>query len=439
MKQAGAVRLVSTGEPTTARPPKPAASPPGAIKNGTAASGHPRSGWSLPESPRRADEPGWSVRVVTSEPEFAGLEASWSELHARCVDRSVFLSHEWVYSWWTAYRPRAELAIVVVEDGGRPVGIAPMMITDERRAGFTVRVLRFIGDANEATGHIRETDHIGLIVAGEARAEVVHMLLAAVARLRWDAAEFNQVPEASETTRELLAWTALMKLACEIEVVPCPVRRLPSTYEALLASLPSRLRTSVRSSRRKLQQQHAFEFGLHVREDALDEALATFFRNHESRWRGKGQEGAFVHPARRLFYALLTPRLLRRGWLRFFHLTLDGRVVAQQYCFAVDGTVMLLQEGFDFAHAQDNVGNVLRACVFEHLIESGAECYDFLAGDSRHKQSWSDGVVNDLRIACARPTWRGWLCSSLPRARSRVSAALQRWQDRLQRRSRAPA
>jgi CelD/BcsL family acetyltransferase involved in cellulose biosynthesis len=393
----------------------------------------------LPIAPNGDPATGTKARRIGSDREFAALEPAWSELHARCADRSVFLSHEWLHAWWTAYRPRAELAIVVVENGGRLLGIAPMMIIQERRAGVAVRVLRFIGDANEATGHIRETDHIGFIVEREKRAEVVHALLAAIARLRWDAAEFNQVPEASETTRELLAWIALMKLACQIEVVPCPVRRLPPTYEALLASLPSRLRTSVRSSRRKLQERHAVEFGLHAREDGLDAALAAFFRNHESRWRGKGQEGAFVHPARRQFYALLTPRLLRRGWLRFFHLSLDGRVVAQQYCFAVDGTVMLLQEGFDFAHAQDNVGNVLRACVFEHLIETGAECYDFLAGDSRHKQSWSDGVVNDLRIACARPTWRGWLSRTLPRAGHRLKAVARRWRDRLQRTRRAPA
>ena len=97
-------------------------------------------------------------------------------------------------------------------------------------------------------------------------------------------------------------------------------------------------------------------------------------------------------------YERLTPALLGRGWLRFFYLKLDDRIVAQQYCFSLDGTVMLLQEGFDFKRAGDNVGNVLRARVFQHLIESGAACYDFLAGTSRHKQNWSDGTLTDLRI-----------------------------------------
>jgi hypothetical protein len=77
------------------------------------------------------------------------------------------------------------------------------------------------------------------------------------------------------------------------------------------------------------------------------------------------------------------------------------------------------------------VGNVLRANVFEHLIMTGAECYDFLAGASRHKASWSDGVVNDLCIRCAQPSWRGWLFFWSPLLLERARAALRPWRDRL--------
>jgi hypothetical protein len=297
-----------------------------------------------------------------------------------------------------------------------------------------VRVLRLIGDANEATGHIRETDHSGFIVDRAHCSSVVHALLAAIWRLRWDIAEFNQLPEVSDRTHALRQWLESVGLPVSIEVSPCPIRRVPATYELLLAELPSRLRTSVRSSRRKLQQSHAVAFGLHDREDGLADALERLFENHTSRWRGKGQDGAFAQAERRDFYARLTPRLLRRGWLHFYYLALDGRVVAQQYCFGIDRTVMLLQEGFDFAYANDNVGNVLRACVFEHLIDAGAECYDFLAGSSRHKQNWSDGVVNDLRIACTRATLRGRLYRALSSTRDRVRELALPWRERLDRR-----
>jgi CelD/BcsL family acetyltransferase involved in cellulose biosynthesis len=239
----------------------------------------------------------------------------------------------------------------------------------------------------------------------------------------------------SATSQASASIAASSRGSAAVDRAPCPVRRLPARFDDVLASLPSRLRTSVRSSTKKLQQKHAVGLGLVTEEDELPAALETFFANHASRWQGKGQAGAFADARRCAFYARLSPRLLRRGWLRFFALTLDGRAVAQQYCFAVDGTVMLLQEGFDFAHAADNVGNVLRAKVFEHLIASGATCYDFLAGTSRHKQSWSDGVVHDLRIRCARRSLKGWLFHAVPCHVERAKDALRPWSDRLRRRA----
>jgi CelD/BcsL family acetyltransferase involved in cellulose biosynthesis len=366
----------------------------------------------------------WTTRVVRATATFEALEPRWTHLLGECIEPSVFLSHDWLYAWWTAYRPAAELAIVLVEDRGELRGVAPLMIETRRRAGLSVRVLRFIGDG---TG---ETDHMHFLVARAARDEVLPRLLDAIAALDWDVAEFNQMPEAAATTAALLAWIDARRLDRHVERVPCPVRHLPAAKDAVLAALPARLRTSIRSSRRKLQQRHVVEFGRHDRPEEVADALEAFFANHASRWQGKGQAGAFAHAARRGFYERVTPRLLARGWLRFFHMKLDGRPVAQQYCFALDGTVMLLQEGFDYAHAADNVGNVLRSLVFEHLVESGAACYDFLAGSSRHKQAWSDATVIDLRIACARRSWRGWLFHGMPCALARAKDRVRPWRDR---------
>ena len=367
----------------------------------------------------------WTTRVIRSTAEFEDAREAWSALLAESVDANVFMSHEWLFAWWTAYQPDAELAIVVVEYGGRVRGIAPMMIQTVARGGVRARWLRFIGDG---TG---ETDHINLLAPATGRAQVLQALLREVAAMDWDVAEFNQLPEASANTEDLLRWIDGSGLKCTVSSSPCPIRLLPGSHEALLSSLPSRLRTSLRSSTRKLREAHSLEFGRHQDAEELDSALRTFFENHESRWQGKGKPGAFSNPRRQRFYEQLTPRLLERGWLRFFFLKLDGRPVAQQYCFALDGTVMLLQEGFDFSRAQDNVGNVLRSMVFEHLIQSGAVCYDFLAGSSRHKQSWSDGTVDDLQIRCARRSLRGWLFFSVPLLIDRFKDRLRPWRDRL--------
>lgn len=361
----------------------------------------------------------YRLKTIRDGQEFDALCERWNELWSHSVDANIFMSHAWLSSWWNAYRPSASLQVVLAETGGKLVGIAPLMAAVERTAGWPVRKLRFIGDGTA------ETDHMNFIVTQERREQTLNVMLEAIAGLEWDVAHFNQMPEESANTRETLAFVRARRWLVDVSAAPSPLRHLPATYEDLLRTMPSRLRTSIRTSRRKIQENHKIEFGLHATLEELPSSLDSLFRNHAGRWQTKGEAGVFADPRKRDFYALLSPLLLASGALRFYYLKADGRIVAQQYCFEHRGTVMLLQEGFDPSFARENVGNVLRSMVFEHLIASGSHTYDFLAGVSRHKRSWSNSEPNDLRIGCARKTLSGSVAHFLPRGLSRLKRGLR--------------
>jgi CelD/BcsL family acetyltransferase involved in cellulose biosynthesis len=362
---------------------------------------------------------------LTTLDQLRDLSESWDALIEHASDANTFLTPAWLLSWWEAYRPPASLMAISASLEGRLVGLAPMMLKVERRHGVAMRCLRFIGDGTF------ETDH-STLVADAAEPERVHVaLLDELLRQPWDVAVLANVPESSHLARVLPDWCQRSRLLAETTSVPCPLRAVPESFEALLASLPSRFRTSIRSTRRKLAGANEVEFGLHDDPAEFGAALQALFDNHESRWRAKGQSGVFVKPQRREFYSILTRRLHERGALRFFYLKLDGRIVAQEYCFAHGRTVYLLQEGFDFALAQQNIGNALRSHVFEYLIEHRYAAYDFLAGVSRHKQSWSDSMPNDVTFTIARPTMKGRLAHYAPRLIERAKDGLRPLRDRI--------
>jgi len=355
------------------------------------------------------------VFLLSESDAFANARPRWSALLQRSVGANVFMSFEWLHSWWVAYRPRAELRIAIVESAeGTTLGIAPLMLSRERQAGVPVRVLRFIGDGSW------ETDHMSFLIHEDAVAPVCNALSGAVEQMSWDIACLNQMPERSAVTACVMQWSQNRLWRRSVEKVPCPRTRLPSDHAALLKTLAPRFRTALRASKRRLEEHHQIEFGTHGAAEELPYALETLFRNHSSRWRAKGERGVFEDRDKREFYRILAPLLLERGWLRFYFLRLDGAIVAQEFCFALDRAVMLLQEGFDYAHARDNVGNILRARVMEHLMNEGASEYDFLAGTSRHKQTWSNDTTYDLRLRIVRPTIRGRLHSILHAASTAV-------------------
>jgi CelD/BcsL family acetyltransferase involved in cellulose biosynthesis len=367
------------------------------------------------------------LESVESTLDFARLAPQWSQLIGRAAHASTFLTPEWLLSWWEAYQPPARLRILAAFRDDELVGVAPLMIVREKRLGVPLNCLRFIGDGSS------ETDHMDLILRADLADPVRSALLEALEALPWDLAVLSNMPEQSASPQLFKGWARRRNYRTDEVAAGCPVRTLPETYEALLASMPARFRTSVRSTRRKLAAEHRLEFGLHEEPSEFPQALDTLFVNHESRWRGRGRSGVFVDERRRDFYRRLTPRLHALGALRFFFLRLDDRIVAQEYCFAHDGVVYLLQEGFDFDLARKNIGNALRAQVFEYLISHRYRAYDFLAGVSRHKLNWADATPNDVTLTIARRSLRGSFGFQAPRAVEHLKDRLRPLRDRMRR------
>ena len=362
----------------------------------------------------------YTVRIVRSDAEFQALRCDWDRLLGQALDANTFMSFDWLEAWWSAYLPRARLCILLAERDGLVCGIAPMMLIRETGLGCAFRRLRFIGDGTW------ETDHMNFVVRANDHFRILAALLNAIDLLAWDVAHFSQMPGRSANTEQLLNFAKAKGWLLGTGEVPCPRRTLPGNCEDLMRSLPSRLRTGIRSARRNLEANHAVEFGMCTEDDELPALLQTLYRNHQSRWRGKGKEGVFVDERKRLFYSTIASRLLAAGSLRFYFLKLDGAVVAQQFCFQHGETVFLLQEGFDFDYANRHVGNVLRAMVFEHLISRGVRHYDFLAGTSRHKQSWSDSEPVDMNLRLCRPSILGHAAHHVPRWLAKAKHFMQR-------------
>jgi len=373
------------------------------------------------------------LELISDAAGLSALQPAWSTLLGHAADANTFLSPEWLLAWWESYQPAATIQALAAYEGENLVGLAPMMVMRESRLGLPVRCLRFIGDGTY------ETDHMNFVVTRETATEVRKTLLDGIAKLPWDVAVLSNVPESSGAVQDVGAWAAGHGFSSSTVFTPGPVRTLPDTFEAVLASMPSRFRTSVRSTRRKLATGYRVEFGLHQEPEELDSALDALFTNHESRWRARGQSGVFVNDKRRQFYRQLSRRLLAAGSLRFFFLKLDGRIVAQEYCFQHAGTVYLLQEGFDFELAKENIGNALRSFVFEYLITNKYECYDFLAGVTRHKLNWSDATLRDVTISIGRNSLRGTLAYHGPRAIEQAKDRLRPIRDRLLKRKAAEA
>lgn len=143
---------------------------------------------------------------------------------------------------------------------------------------------------------------------------------------------------------------------------------------------------------------------------------------HQATWVARGKPGAFADPFFARFHHALIDRGLPRDEIDLWRVTAGPKLIGILYNFQFRGRVSAYQSGF----AYDANDQRLKPGLTCHraVIEASAvdtTIYDFLAGESRYKQSLADGAETMYWLT-AGPWWSPRML--LARARALASARL---------------
>jgi peptidoglycan/xylan/chitin deacetylase (PgdA/CDA1 family)/CelD/BcsL family acetyltransferase involved in cellulose biosynthesis len=347
------------------------------------------------------------IERISTDKEFGALEREWNLLVQRSPAETVFLTWEWLSSWWSAYGSGKELFVLLARDAtGECQGIAPLYLDRSRRT----RLLKFIGDGTY------DSDYLDFIFARGHGASVLEAFLEYLKRSNrdWDALQLNEIPESSPTLELLRGLRERTRWLFSQEEVPCGIRRLPARWEEFLQTLKPRFRTSVRACLRNLEQWNG-GFELLTNGAEASSWLSELYELHSDRWSLRQQSGVFAKQDKRKFYEGMARSFLNRGWLHMTRWRVNGAVLACQFGFVYAGTYHLLQEGFDTRCIHVSPGITLRAATIRDLISRGVHTYDFLGGIGRHKTDWGAIEKKSVRLALAPPNAAGYAYVALPR------------------------
>jgi CelD/BcsL family acetyltransferase involved in cellulose biosynthesis len=323
------------------------------------------------------------TRIDSSE-RFSSLRSAWNELLADSDADHVFLTWEWLFTWWKHLAGRSSLSILAGWDGDRLVALLPLARQERSLLpGISAPTLEFLGSG------VVGSDYLDLIVRRGFEAAVYERLAAS---LRRDAALLRLGQLRGDAAAAALAgglarhgWTA-----ARAQTELCPFIRLAgASWDSYLATLGPEHRYNVRRKLRKLEQRYTVRLDVADRDDGRREALQALIALHERRWDERGGSEAFCTPALRAFHEEWSRLALERGWLRLFVLRLDGRPAAALYGFRYGASFCFYQSGFDPQHRQDSLGLVCMAKAIERAIAEGVSEYDLLHGAEGYKFLWA--------------------------------------------------
>jgi len=356
--------------------------------------------------------------LISEDVELKAIGPAWKELFARSGCSNVFLSFEWMSTWWTQLANRAvdRLFIVAVhDDGGKLRALAPFYISEEPL--LHLRRLGFLGD------RLVGSDYLDLLLDLDRYQEIVTAICSFLLQRRqaWDYIELRDTVSDSVGVS---IFESVMKDRGMVSIFTdgskCPFAKLPPSIEEYLAAVGSKLRKNFKYYSRLLQREGSVEFHVLLDTEMIDTAYDALMRLHGERFAMRGGQSAFAAPRVEHFHRAAVRALADSGRCRLHVLTVSGRTVAALYAFSVGSRMMFYQSGMDPEFSRFSVGMILVGSSIRAAIEAGHVEFDFLRGDEEYKSHWATGHRRlrtlhffdsraKSRIAWSREAARGFL------------------------------
>ena len=315
------------------------------------------------------------IRGADSLEELESLRGEWLVLWRTSKSATPFQSPDWLIPWWKHFDP-GRLCVLVLEEGGRLVGIAPFFANEDQRR------LRLIGTSN--------TDYQDVLIDDPAVPEVTAAIFAYLCQQRrWDVIDLENLRPGSPL---LTANTCAEFVEHVRQQDSCPVVSLPPSVDQFLNTLPRQLVHNLNYYRRRLASFGDVAIDC-ADENNFDELFEAFMRLHEARWHMNNMSGMLCDERVQRFLREAGQGLLSNGALRLYGLRIDERIVASLYGFHHARRTYYYLGGFDPELKQYSVGTILVAHAINEAMRERATEFDFLRGRERYKYRW--GAVDE--------------------------------------------
>ena len=254
-----------------------------------------------------------TIRHINGMDEFESLREAWEKLSSRREVRTVFLTWEWLFSWWKTHQAGRELWLITAWQKDELVGIAPLMLSREKKYLLGFRLLQSLGAPNTD-----ESDFLALnddpVILGALCRYILQN------RNKWDAIILHEHRSSRATTRAIREAFSKDKLVVRTRVnhhYYIPIS--DHSWDGYLKSLSKNLRQNLDRRLRRIRETNTLTFEHHKGRDIRWEHFESIF--------DVSKRGAFPEKyeseTERAFHRELLERMAPRGWMEIIFVSLD--------------------------------------------------------------------------------------------------------------------
>ncbi len=362
--------------------------------------------------------PGTScVEVLRSYDACQSLRRDWGRIlsrQSREIDHlDLTSSFEWAMTLWQSHLHGRDQEVLVLRDGEEITGILPLYRFRKRVHGVPCRS---VAPFTELYGGR------AAFLLSEPRAQYLEALVEHVHKRlpSWDTLVVT-VLEGSSYQQLLLdlarhkGWPSVVLAKERSPYIP-----LQETWERHFASLPKKLRSTMRNGEKRLRDRGELTYRECRSSDEVREFIAAVQAIELDSWKAVAGTAIASNPVHESFHCTLALRMAENGWFSGHLLLLDNQPVAYVMGLLHNGVFLDLKESYRASYREMSPGHVLKSFVFSRLYERGTRLYDFMGRCEEYKMKWTDKTYCRSTYLLFNQTCRGraafWLSHLTPTA-----------------------
>jgi CelD/BcsL family acetyltransferase involved in cellulose biosynthesis len=329
------------------------------------------------------------TRVIDSIQDFALLEQYWNCVLRESGSDVLFLTFEWLDTYWRFFGRSCEPFILVLENERGVVGMVPVAI---RKNGL-VKTVEFLGGSH--------ADYQDFILLPEVREEGLQILIEELepSGKEWDVVDLRNIRRDSPNyplLEKIHSAGADGPILANHEVSPCCEIRVP--WQEYLGDLNKKMLKDTERQIRRLENLGSLVIESVQVPDEVDRLLEYYHRQKRSRnYADHVAVDSLGTMEGRGFLREFSRKSCKNGWLDLRYLALEGveEPLAISISFLYKGSFYYWLPSINGEYLRYSPGRILLFYLLQESFERDFECFDFLCGSESYKYRW---LAEDRRL-----------------------------------------
>ncbi|MCE5230922.1 GNAT family N-acetyltransferase [bacterium] len=310
--------------------------------------------------------------------------AEWDALVLQMREPAIYHSHDWARLWLKHFGEGIAPRIFAVREGGKLIGLLPMLVASQRIKIFSRRRLAPLSSASAPA-----PQYLGPICDPEHENECIELMARELLKTRdADAIYFEhflpgqpaeKLVDRLAATRNAIRWTGETTYW-----VP-----LAETFEAFWETLPRKLKKNIVSARNRFASTEGARIEPVTNKEGVEAAVEAFRRHSIARLGDKGIDSTLNDRRMADFFGNLARASFERDRAICFGAWLGDKCIGTIFGLSMGAYLCYYNGSFDPEHSNLSPGTLLIDTLCKEAIAKGHRKLDMLAGFGEYKHRWA--------------------------------------------------